>query len=261
MWLVHGSQLRASARRAGPTVYLPQSVGPLPRVPAWLVRRHLRRVSIVHGRDDQTTAFLAGLPNVERTPDVAALAVAGAVPRDGGHGRCDHGGRAPVLFQVRPLANRPAWEADLVAFTSTTDLQLIPAVQSVAGRRNDDLALTIRLAKQAEVPAVADALTDGRDLAAALCGRLHAALACIEAGVPAVHVGYERKSLGVFADLGLERYVVAPSADGLRAAEALVHELAADPGPYWASLARATEGLRVHRADLVAELGRLASGA
>lgn len=261
MWLVHGSQLRAASRRTGPTVYLPQSVGPLPRVPAALVRRYLRRVSAVHGRDDQTMSFLAGLPNAERTPDVAAVAVAGATARDPGHGDDAPGAGTPVLFQVRPLPSRAAWEPDLVTFTAATDLQLVPAVQSVAGRRNDDLALTTRLAQTAAVPSVAEALAGRRDLAAAVCGRLHAALACIEAGVPAVHVGYERKSLGVFTDLGLERYVVAPSGEGLRAAEALVHELAADSGPYWASLAQASDALRVDRTALVAELRRLASGA
>lgn len=259
MGLVHGTQLHAAARRSGPSVYLPQSVGPLPGAVARLVRSDLRRISVVHGRDEPTMAFLAPLPNVVRTPDLAALAVAGAGPR--GVAAVGAGGRPiPVLFQVRPLPNHPAWEPALTAFASTIDLDLIPAVQSVAGRRNDDLALTARLARTAAVPSVAEVLATGPDLTVALCGRLHAALACIEAGVPAIHVGYERKSLGVFSDLGLERYVVAPSAPGLEEAEALVRQLAEDATPYWSSLAARAPGLRHHRADLVAELRRVASG-
>lgn len=258
MWLVHGTQLRAAARRVGPTVYLPQSIGPLPGPVAHVVRRHLGRTTSVHGRDDDTMAFLAGIPQVSRTPDLAALAVADAAPRAVAPWPSTER-PIPVLWQVRPLPERPHWEADLLAFVADSDLQLVPALQSSAGRSNDDLALTRALVGGGDLRSVTQVLADAPDLTVAICGRLHAALACIDAGVAAIHIGYERKSLGVFTDLGLERFVVPPTAEGLQQARALVRELTTDTVPYWANLAARSNALRAHRAALVAELGRLAS--
>ncbi len=259
MQLVHGTQLRVASRRRRATVYLPQSVGPLPWPVSWQVRRQLGRVTAIHARDDRTVEFLASLPNVERTPDLAAMAVAGAHARPVVNVRGEAGHRPLVLFQVRPLPERPAWEPDVAAFCGSTYLALLPAVQSQAGRRNDDLALTSAVSGDASVPTVGDALSSTEGLAVGICGRLHAALACVAAGVPAIHIGYERKSLGVFSDLGLERYVVEPSLAGLRRAESLAAELVEDPSAYWASLAEGSEALRAARAGLVDELRRARS--
>lgn len=258
MGLVHGTQLRASARRRGPTIYLPQSIGPVPRPVAWLLRRWLEQIDVVHARDDRTIAFLRGGRNVVRTPDVAALRAADAVPRAV---PLPAGGRPRVLFQVRPLPAWPTWPADVVRFADGSDLDLVPAVQSLAGRRNDDLALTLTVAPPGDVPTVAEVLAASGDVHAAICGRLHAAVACIVAGVPAVHVGYERKSLGVFTDLGLERYVVEPTAVGLSEAERLAASLARDPSPYWAGLDAQREQLRQHRAGLVRQVAERCSAA
>lgn len=258
MGLVHGTQLRAGARRSGPTVYLPQSIGPVPGPVAWLLRRWLDQIDVVHARDDPTMEFLRGHRNVVRTPDVAALHAADAEPR-GVRVRAD--GRPRVLFQVRPLPARSTWPADVGHFAVASKLDLVTAVQSLAGRRNDDLALTRTVAPPGDVPTVAQVLAAPGDLHAAICGRLHAAVACIAAGVPAVHVGYERKSLGVFTDLGLERYVVEPSAAGLARAERLAVDLAEDPSPYWAGLDGQRGHLRRHHADLVREVAERCSAA
>jgi polysaccharide pyruvyl transferase WcaK-like protein len=72
----------------------------------------------------------------------------------------------------------------------------------------------------------------------------------IEAGVPAVHLAYDRKGPAAFADLGLDDWcfdVRKLDAEALRAA---VDGLRADPAPYWERLAKHVPALRTQSSDL-----------
>jgi hypothetical protein len=84
--------------------------------------------------------------------------------------------------------------------------------------------------------------------------RLHGALQAILAGVPAVHLGYERKSWGAYEDLGLQRWVHSARGFDPAAVAAQVRELQADPAPFWSAVAGAVPRLRERSAALDAAL-------
>lgn len=250
---VHLPQLVAAARSKQPWVMLPQSIGPMP-APLWaLVDRLLRSTAAVHVRDDTTFGRYGHWANAHRTPDLAVLGVARIAPRTFQRERTES-----VVVQVRPLSARAAWAADVKDWAATTSLTLLPALQSTGGRLNNDEALT-RDTWGPDVPALEEVLSGPDRPGAAICGRLHGALACIHDGVPAVHVAYERKSYGAFADMGLEAYLVPPTAAGLRRAEALCSELVADASEYWLRLERRLPSLSSAAEQLKVELRR-ASG-
>ena len=80
--------------------------------------------------------------------------------------------------------------------------------------------------------------------------RLHGALQAVLAGVPAVHLGYERKSWGAYEDLGLGEYVHDARRFDPASVAAQVRALQADPTPFWSAVA-------ARRPDLVALSDRL----
>jgi polysaccharide pyruvyl transferase WcaK-like protein len=80
--------------------------------------------------------------------------------------------------------------------------------------------------------------------------RLHGALQSVLAGVPAVHLGYERKSWGAYEDLGLGEYVHDARRFDPEAVAAQVRALQADPTSFWSAVA-------VRQPDLVAMSDRL----
>ncbi len=86
--------------------------------------------------------------------------------------------------------------------------------------------------------------------------RLHGALQALLAGIPAVHLGYERKSWGAYADLGLSVGCTARAASIPTEVAAQVRELVADPGPFWAAVRSGPGACGPSSAALTAELAR-----
>ncbi len=80
--------------------------------------------------------------------------------------------------------------------------------------------------------------------------RLHGALQALLAGVPAVHLGYERKSWGAYQDLGLGEWVHNARRFDPQKVAAQVDELRSDPGRFWAAISG-------RRASLVEDSERL----
>lgn len=196
--LIHGPQLLAAARTTAPTVYLPQSIGPLRLGSRPVVRRLLRSVDLVFARDDRTVAELA-LANVVRTSDLA-LGEITSDGRDASRLTPD----APPVLSVRyvdggitdPLA-------DLARRMGTYD----GYVQSTAGKNDDRPAMA---SMSAQTTLTFDDLmvrgaTDGVRVVVAV--RMHAALMALKAGHYVIHLSYERKGFAAFADLGLAEFV------------------------------------------------------
>jgi polysaccharide pyruvyl transferase WcaK-like protein len=66
--------------------------------------------------------------------------------------------------------------------------------------------------------------------------RLHGAVQAILAGLPAIHLAYERKSWGAYEDLGLMQWLHDARRFDPELVAAQAAELQADPMPYWAAL-------------------------
>lgn len=221
----HLPPLRAAGRSGRPSLYLPQSVGPLDGRVGGALREGLARVGEVHVRDDRSVAELAGLRNVHRTPDLAVLDLADEIAGD---------------VTPREASGTPV----LVGRALTADRDYTTRLLRLA-----ELLRDVSWGVQAEGSSAKsdrtfyDALgvrPDGRvvELLGAGCGpvvsvRLHGALQSLMAGVPAIHLGYERKSWGAYEDLGLQQWVHSARGFEPELVAAQVRQLQADPAPFW----------------------------
>lgn len=189
---VHLPQLVA-ASRAPRSIYLSQSIGPLKFGSRRVLNRRLARLGAVLVRDDRS-AHETG-PWSIRMPDLAILSSSWR-----GRGDDEHVLDRPVL-SVRAVRGRIPKAALAVA-------ERLPEydtfVQSRVGS-NDDGAATEQLSP-------VSVLTPGQFLKnsprrVVIAVRLHAALMALQAGHYVIHLSYERKGFGAFADLGLDEYV------------------------------------------------------
>jgi polysaccharide pyruvyl transferase WcaK-like protein len=231
----HLPTLAAVARSGAPSLYLPQSVGPLSGPVGRLVRRMLRKVGEVHVRDDRSVAELGAEANVRRTPDLAVLHIADTL---GSAGRRDVSGE-PVLV-ARALSRAPTYDARLHALARLLG-PVTWAVQSEGSAAKSDRTFYDALGMTPH-GRVGDVLA-GRP-GPVVSVRLHGALQAILAGVPAIHLGYERKSWGAFEDLGIPGHVHSARRFDPDAVAAQVRALQADPSDYWAAIEARIPALR-----------------
>lgn len=195
--LIHGPQLFAAARTTTPTVYLPQSIGPLRLGSRPVLRRLLRAVDIVFARDDRTVAELA-LPNVVRTSDLAL----GEITSDGRDAARLVADAAPILSVRHVDGGITAPLADLARRMGTFD----GYVQSTAGK-NDDRPAMASMNPQTTL-GFDDLMVGGTGgVRVIVAVRMHAALMALKAGHYVIHLSYERKGFAAFADLGLAEFV------------------------------------------------------
>ncbi|WP_433720382.1 polysaccharide pyruvyl transferase family protein [Microbacterium laevaniformans] len=193
--LVHGPQLYFAGKSTAPSIYLPQSVGPLRLRTRRLVERLMSRLSLVYLRDDRSVAEVAEAAP-RRWPDMALLQ-SGATPfppRDV---------EAVPVVSVRHVRGR--LPQPVVALTRILD-EFDGYVQSTVGSNNDlravEECLPSRILPREEL------LNPQREKSRVVVAmRLHAALMSLEAGHFVIHLAYERKGFGAFADLGLDEYV------------------------------------------------------
>ncbi|HYI61174.1 MAG TPA: polysaccharide pyruvyl transferase family protein [Acidimicrobiales bacterium] len=247
--LNHLPQLLAVARGGRPSVYLPQSIGPLAGPVGRRVARALAGVGSVHVRDDRSRAELAGLANVTRTPDLAVLDLAerwaaGAAP-------VTAAGDGPTLLIGRALPDAPAAGARLRALAERLG-EVAWAVQAEGSAAKSDRTFYQGLG--VPVAGRTGELLRRGGWGAVVSVRLHGALEALLAGYPAVHLGYERKSWGAYQDLGLAGHVHSARAFDPGVVADQVAALRADPGPFWAALGAEAEPLRERSEALTADL-------
>lgn len=235
--LNHLPQLLAASRARIPSLYLPQSIGPLRGPVGSAVRRALRGIGAVCVRDPWSECELGRLPNVRRVADLAVLDLAESFERVE---RVAPGGR--VGFVARHVGHVGGYEDVVLAVARDVGDRAVWAVQTAGDRTKSDAVHYERLGV---VPGDRlEKLLDARDLSLVVSVRLHGALMSLRAGVPAIHLAYDRKGPGAFADLGLDEWCFDLRAiDGDRLRDA-IDELSTDPAPYWTLVEDRLPGLR-----------------
>ncbi len=231
-----------------PHIYLPQSIGPLPPAPFRSVAQRLRHARIVYVRDDRSQQELRSVGvAAARMPDLAVLSLAKALP-------APLLGGGPVGLVARALDGKDrGYRARMLKLHQLLRPEIL--VQS-RGRGNDDPTFYRSLGWNAEHRSLLDALRGSAPPAAVVSVRLHGSLQSILAGVPSVHLSYERKGWGAYEDLGLSEFVHhAWTFDPERVA-AQVRELKGDATRFWRSVAASTPHLAAARAEIVEEIRR-----
>lgn len=248
----HLPQLRLVAAMGTSGAYLPVSVGPFRRGLGRLVRRLLGEVGWVATRDDRSARYLAGWANGWRLPDLAACRL--GIDRPSLQRGTDH--VVAVALRSLPHSNLGY---ETVTVLEERGFKIRLGVQSSSGRTNDDRSFYEARGLLDQAEDFGEVLTVGPRPAVVLAGRLHAALGAIAAGYPTIHLGYERKSAGAFADLGLTDYVVDAWTGEPRPLADLVTSLATDPEPYWERLAERFDALAAAWTDLCGRVEQVCS--
>ncbi|MCU1396228.1 MAG: hypothetical protein JWM34_4656 [Ilumatobacteraceae bacterium] len=242
--LAHAPQIYA-ARRAPISIVMPQSIGPFPSPPlSTIAIRLLQRLDHIYARDDRTLRDLSALQNISRLPDLAVLDLAQSHENH----RTQGCGTEQYLLIPRSLG-RDSYDGSIIELAGLLP-NLTTFVQSEA-RNNNDAEIVRRVASSRTIGEIADFVPG-----VAISVRLHGALACIAAGIPTIHLAYERKGFGAFQDLGIPAWcqsVYSFSPNGVREqAERLLE----DPSDYWEAIDGKLTGLRAQRAELRADLER-----
>jgi polysaccharide pyruvyl transferase WcaK-like protein len=241
--LNHLPQLLAAARSPAPAIYLPQSIGPLRGPVGRVVGRTLRRIDAVCVRDRWSAAELGSVPGLRRIPDLAVLELGDrwdeVVP-------VGPGGR--VGFVARQVGHAGGYEDAVQAVAADLGDGAVWAVQTAGDRTKSDAVHYERLGVTAG-GSLPDLLAQG-DLSLVVSVRLHGALMSLRAGVPAIHLAYDRKGPAAYADLGLSDWcfdVRTVDRDTLATA---VKSLATQPEAYWDRLVAEVPRLRKSSAGL-----------
>ena len=248
----HLPQLQLAGALGVRAIYLPVSIGPLPPRLLRLVQRLLSNVGTVCVRDDRSAALISDHPRVVRLPDIAACAIgaSGVVERE-----LDPGA---ATVAIRELPGSSVGTR-LCSELRKAGIAVEMAIQSDAGHTNDDRAFYERQGIQDAAP-LAEILEREPAPGVAIAGRLHAALACIAAGIPAIHLGYERKSWGAYDDLGLGRWLFHAWSSDPREVSSAACDLLQDPTEYWQALDANRSQLAAGWSELVRLVGQAASG-
>lgn len=213
--LVMGPQLMAASKTTAPTVYLPQSIGPARFGTRRWLRARLNDVDLVMVRDDRTLTEI-GSDTMRRYPDLATSAVAA--------GRTHASEIDPVpVISIRAVRGKVNPDVYRVA-RALGDYD--GYVQSTVGG-NDDRPASNTLSARRVIPRD-ELMGDQARPRVVVAVRLHAALMALAAGHYVVHLAYERKGFGAFADLGISRWVHSVNHFDPVVVEAQVRELLSD---------------------------------
>lgn len=256
-FIAHGLQLRWVLSMEAPTFYLSQSVGPLVGVLGWLMRRWAARLQYLAVRDDRSAQLMGNAPGVHRRPDMAIFSIARSLKTPSEPSQYPTGRPrliARELSRSREVA--AVYEAKLVALMRLVP-DLAPALQS-AGRGNDDPAFYKRMKWGDQAPFLRHLIETERPRVV-ISVRLHGALESIRAGIPTIHLSYERKGFGAYDDLGIPQFVhnVNDFDPDLVALQA--ESLQRDPSDYWHKVRQCQESILAEYERLVLDLRSVAN--
>lgn len=241
--LNHLAQINAAGRSGANTVYLPQSIGPLHGPADPLLRKALSRIDRVWVRDNLTLEELRG-SNVARCPDLAVLKLARAL-RDPSSVAGD-----PIVLVGRDLPASRNYDANLLELERQLDRTRWAVQADVDGPRSD--RAYYRKLGVTDHGSLDSVLAQGA--AAVVSVRLHGAIGALLAGLPAVHLSYERKGWGAYEDLGLDEWVHDARNFDPNLVARQARELASDPSRMWAKLEDARVTLKSSYEMLVSDI-------
>lgn len=240
----HLHQLRAAARHRGPTIYLPQSIGPLHGQVGSLVRGELARIDRIWVRDDLTLDEI-GLPNMRRCPDLAVMELG----RQLGEIRVTPCDGAPILVG-RELPRNGEYTARLRALFALLPDAVWAVQADTPGPRSDRAFYRNQGYGEAQTLAQHVARPGGPVVSV----RLHGAIGALLAGRAAIHLAYERKGWGAYEDLGLSEFVHDAYTFDPQLVARQVRFLAADPSYLWDRVQKASSALSRKWDELVRDL-------
>ena len=233
--LNHIPQLAAATTGAGPLLYLPQSIGPLRGPVGRLVKEYLRSADLICARDNDTVVELSHIKTVRRIPDLAVLYLAekGVRPKEPGSG--------PFILIGRALTGASDYPQRLSKLESLLP-DTVWATQALGHRSKSDARFYQMLGVQ-PLGSSEDVFKVHRG-GVVVSVRLHGALMALADGIPAIHLSYERKGWGAYADLGIDEFVhdARTFKPDVVAQQAL--RLLEDPSRYWNSVQSRYEELQ-----------------
>jgi polysaccharide pyruvyl transferase WcaK-like protein len=253
--LNHLSQIIAAGRAQVPSIYLPQSIGPLLGPVGDLARRALAKIDVLYVRDDETLRELGSITDVRRCPDLAVMRLAESlesiqVPRG------KQGG--PTVLVARELPRAPGYVDNLVRLGKAVASPLWAVQADVDGPRSDR-----RFLRVLDVPDAGDmsGVLTRHSPGVVVSVRLHGAIAALLAGWPAIHLSYERKGHGAYEDLGIAEYVHDARKFDLDKVRAQVEALHENPLPLFARIQARRPALMAAYRSLVEDVSRRLGGA
>jgi polysaccharide pyruvyl transferase WcaK-like protein len=229
--IAHGSQiLMSSFGGASRRIYFPQSVGPFDTFAGKALARIVRsRVERIFLRDDKSVSELEH-PGATRTGDLVVLEIAREA--EAGTLRVARTSAPQVYLVFRDLQGKPYRDAYIdrirALMTLVPDAKL--AVQARGRGNSDDVFYREQLGVD-NVVMLKDVLAERRAIVVSV--RLHGSLESVFAGVPSVHLAYERKGRAAFGDLGLDNFVFHASDFDPVAVVNAIELLAKDEEHYW----------------------------
>lgn len=192
-YMSHMSQLKILAKQGIPFALLPASIGPINFLQKEVLKL-LAKAEFIAVRDDKSALELKEISNVYRFPDLSILneiKTLGAASEDWGVG-----------LILRNL-DFPNWLRDLHRIMKIENSYLM--IQSSTGSSNNDFEFIMEHFPESEKVSTTEAFAIKRP-SLVISSRLHGAIMSIKEGIPAIHLGYERKSFGVYEDLGLSEF-------------------------------------------------------
>lgn len=192
-YLSHATQFEILTQKGIPFALLPASIGPLNCFKNEVLKK-LAKAKFIAVRDDKSFLELQNLSNVYRVSDLSILHKIETISN------LNRSGEIGLI--IRNLSF-PNWLND------TKKIVQIPRsfimIQSDTGSRNDDARFIATHFPDLKSISTTEALLIKRP-SLVISTRLHGAIMSINAGIPAIHLGYERKSFGVYKDLGLSEF-------------------------------------------------------
>jgi polysaccharide pyruvyl transferase WcaK-like protein len=236
-------QLLFAGRAEVPSLYFPQTIGPLRGPVGRAVRRGLQSVDAVCVRDPWSEADLDGLPNVHRIPDLVVLQVADHWDEIE---KVDSAGH--VAISARQVHHVSDYEHRLLSVARDLGDRAVWAVHATGHPARSDAVHYERLGITPDGGLVE--MLQRRELSVVVSVRLHGALMAIATGVPAIHLAYDRKGAGAFDDLGLQEWCFDVRSFDPVTLKTAVDNLMTDPQPYWDRVAKQVPGLQTASAEL-----------
>ena len=241
----HLLQVRMAGRAKAPSIYLPQSIGPLKGPVAAPLKHALSKIDRIYVRDDETEAEL-NASNTVRCPDLAVLKLGKDLSRIEPSGVQNN----PVVLVPRDLPNRGQLIPALKEVAAAQPV--LWAVQAeVAGKRSDRFFIESLGAKPDGT--LENVLLEKKP-SLAVSVRLHGALGSLLKGVPAIHLSYERKGWGAYQDLGLSEYVHDARTFDPQKVVAQIASIRTQPDLFWEKISNRVSGIQKSYADLVSDI-------